>query len=283
MNRTKDENLQLNEEPAGSINNKVVKHQKEEKAMKRTRKFLAMAVSIILILIVLAGCGKNVEPTGSIGSAAAPTPTAAPTLEAAAPTEVEAVPTAEATPEATPTEAVVEDNPNVIEGVDFTSYNEERKPIDIAMQNMKFEVPRLVVTRRVRTLTSLQDEVMCMLKDGDKFVEEPIQEKPENYDSTYFVYHIYAPKQIKKVSYNEETIQVDSNGDGNTTADNHISSQVNDEFEWSGVQYSKSYSFWMAPLGMVTDDEVIITIEYEDGTSDQMTVYITKEYVEYGN
>lgn len=283
MNRRK--NLQLNEEPVVNCVNTVVKHQKEENGMKKTRNYVALLTSIIMVLSIMVGCSNTqastggVTPSTSIGSSVEPT--------VQAPTEVVAQPTEEATPteavvEATPTEEAVEDNPNIIDGVDFTKYN-EGEPIDVVLMDMQFDEPKLIVERKVQIANSgtLISDAMGVLSNGDKYVEEPVEEKPEGYEQTYFVYNIYAPKPIKNVSYNEREIEVDNNNDGYLTKRDHVYPDSFDEMEMDGIQYPKLYYFYMVPKGILTDDDVTVTIEYEDGTSDQITVYITKEYVEY--
>ena len=277
MNKTKDEKLQLNEEHVNS--NKVTNHKEDKNMRKRT---IVTAMAMVMMMALLAGCEKTTPPTVTVGSAADPTPTVAPTEEVVAPTEVEAVPTAEATPEATPTEAVVEDNPNVIEGVDFTSFN-AGGTIRLAMSEVKFDEPKLVVTRKVMSMSGQQISAIGFLSNGEHYVEEAIEDKPEDYMKTNFIYYIYAPKEIKSVTYNKETISIDVNGEGRVTDADHISSKEADAKEIDGVKYPKLFYFGLNDFAVVTDDEVTITINYEDGASDQMTVFLTKEYVDYGN
>ena len=276
MEKTKDKmNEKLNEEPV------VSKQFKEDVTMKKNRRFVAMLASIIMML-TLAGCNS------SAGGETNP-PVANPTVEttvAVAPTEVEvptateavAEPTKEADP--TPTEAVVNDNPYVIDGIDFTNFG-KGQTIVVSMAEMKYDEPKIIATRSVRLMSSMQRDVVCFLSDGDQFTEEKPEEIPDDYQKTYFTYYIYAPKEIKDVVFNEESVEVDLTGDGDIMIADHVNKEVGDSMEIDGVTYPKVFYFNMESKGIFNDDEVAMTIEYEDGTSDTVSVFITKEFVDY--
>ena len=247
----------------------------------------SLALLTTMTICLASGCGTTGTTTAPETTSGA-TAEVAPTEETVAVAEAEA---AEATPEvaevvepteveATPTEEVVEDNPNVIEGVDFTSFNEENMVLSYAMYGMKFDVPRLVVTRRVEMSFDTERKVMCILSDGDKFTEEPVDEKPEHYEATRYEYSIYAPKAIKDVSYNQRKIEYNLEGVEQTFSADLINGLYSKSWEMDGIEYPESYHFYLDYNAVVNDEEIIITIDYEDGTSDQMTVYLTKDYVE---
>ena len=243
----------------------------------------------------MAGCGEN-EPAQEQSTMASPATEVGSAVDAPAEvpeaTETQEVSeTAETTPEVTeePTEApapteevVVEDNPNIIDGVDFTSFN-AGGTIRIALSQLQYDEPKIVVTRKVMSMSGQEISAIGIMSNGEHYVEEEVEDKPSDYMETDFTYYIYAPKNIKNVTYNKETITIDSNGEGRTTDTDHLSPKESDEKEIDGVMYPKLFYFGLNDFALVTNDEVTMNIEYEDGTSDQMTIYITKEHVEYGN
>lgn len=255
--KTKEKFLQLNEEPVGSINNKVVKHQKEENSMKRTRKFLAIVASLIFVMSVLAGCekGSGSGPSTAIGSSAEPTvqapteaaPTAAPEVTEAVEPTVEATPTEEVE---APTEAA---DPNIIDGIDFTEYNNGEAPINKPVATMNYDTIRVVAS----TEHGREGLACAILADGDSFTMEP--------EKIYW-YVIYLPKKAEAV----EKLNPD-----NIDYLGAPMEYVSDD----GVKYDGLFGFALNREVTGEDVEVGFLFKYTDGTEESITMHFDKQYV----
>ena len=148
-----------------------------------------------------------------------------------------------------PTEDGVEDNPNVIDGIDFTEFNkqyhEEKEGDyiyvwDVMHQQAKYDNLRIVVISDAKA--------EAILADGDSIVQEE-----ENGSYNLF---IYRPKKIvsmEKIGGDEvELIE---------TTYPSIAGMLEIGYEVTG-----------------TDIEAGVKVTYEDGTQESITIYVTKDY-----
>jgi hypothetical protein len=272
MNNTKEKRIQLNEEPVVNCVNTVVKHQKEENGMKKTRKYVAMLTSIIMVLSIMAGCSDTqvstggVSPSTSIGSGVEPT-TQAPTEVAVQPTE-EAVPTEEATPTeevVAPTEEVAapteSTDPNVIDGIDFNKYYTGEVRLDAIMEEVTLDSARVMVCEEIFTN---KKRVEAILADGDKFTCQ--NDLPDQHIK-FYRFAVYTPKKaIVTPITSEETVKF------------FMQNNWNDD---AGNIHDGMYYFELPTQPLDSEVELSFKVEYEDGSEETITVYITKDFETY--
>ena len=152
--------------------------------MRKMKMFLTI-IMVAVFAIPMVACESNGEPTPVAEPVSVAEPTEEPTVEAE-PTEE---PTVEAEPTEEPT-VEVEENPNVIDGYDFTDYNEENRSenYDKVVDSMDYDSVRFIIHR----VQDYQHKVVGILSDGDNY-NMAIGE--EMIDYLYF----YFPKEPAKV------------------------------------------------------------------------------------
>ena len=208
--------------------------------MKKTTKFFTVMLAAMLVMPMVA-CEPEADPT-----------TPAPTTEVTEvqPTE-EPVVEPEVTEEPAPTEEVVEpevteevveDNPNVIDGIDFTEFNEGDASFFDIMENYP--------NNDNLKLIALSDKrVEAILEDGDSIIQEK-----DNGEYTFFFYTSKDVKSVYKIGGKDVSADI---------------------AEYPNI---RGYCFVKDEV-TGTDIECGATVTYEDGTEESITIYVTKDYV----
>ena len=217
--------------------------------MKKVR-FVAMVITASL-LVTLTGCdGSTGAATSTTTSPGTTVTTPVETVEAtptpedlSKPTEspVEVNPTEEAVPTEEP---VVEVDP--MQEYDFTPFNEYEKSETYFNKVMEFDSLRWVAVwvnsdEHKRTVTSI-------LKDGDSTSEDGVD------SSCSYRYYLYTPKKIVAVA---------------SVGNENFQANIRDD---SGVVLGR------VDIELASCDNLEATTEvtYEDGTSETITIYITR-------
>ena len=177
----------------------LLRHYEEEDIMKRTR-YLVILMALIMALAMVA-CGseqgnKLEENTSSHSNrdddeneveVEDPEPDEKPEVTKPEDPEPEVV-----EPEPEP---VVEDDPNVIEDVDFTAFNEDgdREKLAEILNTMDLDGLRLIVLKYSHEARiELVDDV---LEDGESYgCDKPAE---------YYVFALYQPKEIQNIAVDE--------------------------------------------------------------------------------
>ncbi len=215
-----------------------------------TKKLLVTLMLAAIMVMPLVACEGNVEPATPVATTAEVTEAPEPTEEVVEPEVTEAPePTEEPVVEPEPTEEPISEDPNIIDGIDFTEFNNQyhEEPDgdfiyvwDVMHQQAKYDNLRIVVISDAKA--------EAILADGDSIVQEE-----ENGSYNLF---IYRPKKIvsmEKIGGDEvELIE---------TTYPSIAGMLEIGYEVTG-----------------TDIEAGVKVTYEDGTQESITIYVTKDY-----
>ncbi|MBO6206716.1 MAG: hypothetical protein J6O73_07225 [Lachnospiraceae bacterium] len=220
------------------------------------RRHVALIASTLLALSLLAGCGQDAEDArNTIDMDLYPDgigPNLEPSEASEVPTEApEATESIKATEEPTPTEAPTPTKSSyMVDGYDFAEFYESGASVDEVVQNWTEDSVRVIVKARNKNIEAV-------LKDGDSFVmDESV--------GAYYSFAIYVPKKAANAT---------------TTADKSLMRIYKTELENAENREKMPYVFNIDDDITGTDLECPITITYEDGTEETITIYITKEYV----
>lgn len=237
----KTEHLQLN---IGETIGNQQKNHKEETTMKKRTTMMAM-VMVMAMAFVLTACSTGQQQQPTVTTTPAPTQVAEvkPT-EAPVATEAPA-PTEEPTPTEAPTPT---ESQYMVDEHDFAEYYESDARIEEVVQTWTDDSARIIVV-------GFKD-VNAVLKDGDSFVMD------ESVGAYYSFYVIVPKKAIEATTSNETFVNI-------------IDAPVKEE----GNRDKMPYAFGIDDKETGTNVECPITITYEDGTEETITIYITKEYV----
>ncbi len=215
--------------------------------MKKVR-FVAMLITASL-LVTLTGCdGSTGAATSSTTNPSTTVTTPVETVEATPTPEEVAKPTEEPvevnpTEEAVPTEEpVVEVDP--MQEYDFTPYNEWQKSETYFNKIMEFDSLRWVAVWV--NVDEHKKEVFSILKDGDSVEEVD--------SSLFYNYYLYVPKKIVSAS---------------SVGNKDFQTKIMDS---SGVVLG-NVDFELASCDNL---EATVEVTYEDGTSETITIYITR-------
>ena len=213
---------------------------KEETTMKKR----TMVMMAIAMAFVLTACGTEPQQQPVV------TTTPAPTVVEAKPTEAPVATEApEPTEEPTPTEAPAPtESEYMVDEHDFAEYYESDARIEDVVQTWNDDSARIVVV-------GFKD-VNAVLKDGDSFVMD------ESVGAYYSFYVIVPKKAVEATNGNEKFVNI-------------IDAPVKE----ASNRDKLPYAFSIDDEETGTDVECPITITYEDGTEETITIYITKEYV----
>ena len=216
--------------------------------MKKTTK-MRIAMAMTAVILFLTACESSTGNVGSTGTTEpavteAPTPEVVEATEVAEPTEEVVEVTEEPTPE------VVEENPNIIDGIDFTKFNNSQESIYEA-------IDRQATYDTMRIVAVTNQKAVGILKNGDYITQE------ENESNSGYSFFVYAPKTVVNV---EEII-------GEKT---RFSSQSDLEIDPSS-KIIGSCRIKRSETGK--DLECGIRVTYEDGSEETIIIYVTKEYV----
>lgn len=155
-------------------------------------------------------------------------------------------------PETEP-EPVVEDDPNIIEGVDFTAFNEDgnRETLAGIMNTMKLDGLRLIA---LKLSDAAGHEVVDeMLADGATYNVAPDK-------LFYYVFLLYQPGKIENIAVDETNI--------------FCSHGVFYDYVYGGA-----YLFSISNPDIITADgyDMTVTATYSDGTEETITVTLVAE------
>lgn len=228
------------------------------KKQNRQLNIRKLAIVIAIVMSMLCGCATNQGSSQQVTSSA-PTKEAEPTkaevepTKEAEPTEVVVEePTKEAEPTPEPTEAVVvEDNPNIIKGFDFTGYNVRGESVWKVFSEIQNDKLMWVVS------TSQKGELMMMndvLFDGDSI---------EMNMSTQYCCSLYSPKNIIGFGQN-----------GPVKADNMGKEDMDGNKFWSNI-----YTFSFDPdddPDTFENQEYKVEVQYDDGSVETITINVTR-------
>ena len=170
--------------------------------MKRNRSIVVLISSIILVLVMLAGCSEqnaststnaNVGANATQAVQATPEVTPSSTAEVAS-SEVDhpASQESSAVEETASSAEAVADNPNIIDGIDFTSYNNSEVPMYVLIkrQNVKFDKLTAIVTIHRDENNESMSKAVCILHDGDSYVGKV---------ASKITIFFFGPKKIEKI------------------------------------------------------------------------------------
>ena len=213
-------------------------------------------LAVMMIAVMLCACSNNQpEVTTSTGkvvdTTVEPTKAAEPTAEPTKveePVEVEDPGQEEPTPEVT--EPVVE-GPNVVRGLDFTNFNEgygyQHDLDDNTYEGIAWAVS-----------TSLPNElskITYVLFDGDLCEISP--------DVESYGFLLYTPKRAESIALDEGPAQVVDFGDSD---------------ELGNTYNKKFYALILNDRdGTFDNEKFTVTATYDDGTSESITFYLTKQ------
>lgn len=244
----------LNMEHVGS------KQHKEENIMKRARKYLAILMAVIMVVSMVA-CDSDNGGNVSSGNENEPAVTVTnnnqqePEVTEPETTEPEVTEPETTDPvEVVDPDPVVEDNPNVIKGVDFTDYNVNGGSIFNAFD--KLTCDKLMWVIRADLEGTGNKKVIDALFDGDSF--------DMLLDKSYKIY-LYIPERVDSL----DSISID---DGDVGILNVGDTDID------GNSYSKVvYELYFNSEGQPMDNmPVSITVTYDDGSTESLTVYFTR-------
>ena len=240
---------QLNTEHVGSS-----KQHKEVRTMKGMRKYLALLMAAIMVFSMVA-CDSDTgsESQGSSNRNDEQTVTQVaeekPTAEDPKPDveEPEVTQPDKPDPEEKDPEPVVEDNPNIIEDVDFTAFNEDgdREKLAEILNTMDLDGLRLIVLKYSHEAKiELVDDV---LEDGESYgCDKPAE---------YYVFALYQPKEIQNIAVDEANMGYAHN-------------------VHNGYKYGRVYYIIISNLDILTADgyDMSVTATYSDGSEETITV-----------
>ncbi len=224
--------------------------------MKRTRCLVVLMALIMALAMVACGSeqGNNLEENTSSHSnrdddeneveVEDPEPDEKPEVTKPEDPEPEVV-----EPEPEP-EPVVEDDPNVIDGIDFSGYNNGQERLYVPVLNMTYD--------SLRVLVLADDHAVAILKDGESFEMQD--------EDVYYIYEIFVPKEASEVEYSESV----------HSGKNNLFTETEDEIAFSKVM---PFNFRLLEDTSGENMEYTISVKYVDGTEETITLYITKEFV----
>ena len=233
---------------------------KEEKAMKG-RKFLVLLTTIILVASMMVACGSDTSANQSASNKdndqdeiQVDEPDEDET-DVAEPDEDETDVTVPDEDETTPDEDVAdpepveEDDPNVIDGIDFTAFNNGDEPFCNPAVEMEYDTMRILVLAN--------QHVYAILKDGDTF---ELEEKQK-----YYSFYIYTPKAVSDLETNtsfffekSSSLFTDLPGDN-----------------WDKVSEIMPYVTGASIEDIGDGMDFSTTVIYEDGSEETITVTLT--------
>lgn len=217
--------------------------------MRKNRNIIGLICSIVLVFTMLTGCSEQSASTGSNANAGAnDTQAAQATPSSAEGTSSEAQQPAsqESTVEETASSAeVVADNPYIIDGIDFTDYYAGNKPIKhFFLNELNYDSLRWVVMYK----DEIDSSIIGIYKDGDSV----------NWDAERITFwYLYSLKKV--VSYEK------------LSEFKKYSTEIADGEKgyWVDVIFENDLTY--------NNDEVTFRFTYEDGTTEDITVYVTSE------
>ena len=239
MTTKKTEPLKLNME---TIGNQQKNHKEETTMKKRTMLMMAMMV----MAFVLTACSNGQQQQQAV-TTTTPAPTqVAEVKPTEAPVATEApAPTEEPTPTEAPTPT---ESQYMVDGYDFAEFYESGAKVEEIVQDWTDDSVRVIVK-------AWGKKIIAVLEDGDSFVME------EAVGGSHFSFDMYVPRK--------------ANGVTTTVDKSFLRLHKNDRENTEKLPFY----FGIDDDATGTDVECPITITYEDGTEETITIYITKEYV----
>ena len=211
---------------------------------------LILATVMVLLMVACEGSADTAGTTDPVEAIAEPTEEVVEATEVAEPTEE--VEVTEVTEEPTP--EVVENNPDVIDGIDFTDYHNYENKLDETIDSQ-------ADYDSMRAIAITSHRVYAILKDGDSFKED--EETRQFEDGGSYGFFVYAPKEIVDITFiGGENIHFISQSDLGCEKSSKIKGAFGIPDEITG-----------------TDIECGAKVVYEDGSEETLTIYVTKEYV----
>lgn len=221
--------------------------------MNLSNKFFAIIAMVILTVLAVACESK--EPTTPEPTTEVTEVTEVPTEEVAEPKVTEESAPTEEVIEPEPTEEPVSDNPNIVDGYDFTDYNEDNsdESYDKVVDSMTYDSVKFIV-HRLGDYENWEHTITEILSDGDDFYWP-------NDGKDYFFY-FYFPKDIK-------TVEVDGM----------------DSYEFNTPTYlydqgtKNGYSANVRSRGIITENGYNLTghVVYTDGTEETIVITLYPE------
>lgn len=225
--------------------------------MRKKRNIIGLICSIVLVLAMLIGCSEQSASTDSNANADAnDTQAAQATPSSAEGTSSEAQQPAsqESTiaETASSAEAVV-DNENVIDGIDFTTYNNGHVAISSILQEQNITIDKLTAFVTLRRDENGQpiNKIAAVLHDGDALVAR--------IDSQFLI-EFFGPKKIVDIQ----------------SSDSHVFYVGIDSEEEGARGYSVSGVLW-PKYDKKGDVDVTCDVKYEDESTDSITIHFTLE------
>ena len=214
--------------------------------MKKTNKLFAIMMAAVMAIPMVA-CESNVEPATPVATTAEVTEAPEPTEEVVEPEVTEAPEPTEEVVEPEPTEEPVSDNPNIIDGIDFSAWydGEVETSFDIIDEQADYDSLRIFITAK--------GKAYAILADGESFTQEE--------EVGHYTLLIYAPKPVTKVEAIGEHYMIFGKKGIGAPDDSKIV---------DGGDIDPDFT--------ATDYECGAKVTYEDGTEETIKVYITKEY-----
>lgn len=221
--------------------------------MRKKRNIVVLISGIILVLVMLAGCSSQNASTGSSANTGANATQAVQATPEVTPSSAVEVASSEADQPASPESSAVEetvssaetvtDNPNIIDGIDFTSYNNSEVPMHVLIkrQNVKFDKLTAIVTIHRDENNEPMSKAVQISNDGDSYVGK--------LDSKIYIYY-FGDKKIEKIEDDSKQYSVGT-PDGETRG-----------------MFSTSYNGG-------ENEKITCTVTYEDGTQESITMYFT--------
>ena len=225
--------------------------------MKKTNKLFVVIMAAVMAIPMVA-CESNVEVTPTPAATTTEVTEAQPTEESVVEPEVTEVPeTTEEVTEVTeapePTEEpVVSDDPNVIDGYDFTDFNEKNSDAnyDKVVDSMEYDTIKFIIHHYEETR-----QVIGILSNGDKYYV-PVD------DADNYCFYFYFPKEVL-------TVEADGMDTYNETTQTYLY-----------IQGGKNgYSANIRDTSIITEDGYELTghVVYTDGTEETIVITLYPE------
>lgn len=226
--------------------------------MRKNGKVVVMISGIILMLVMLAGCseqnvststsadvGANVTQAVQDSQVPLEATSSSATEMASSEAEQSASQESSAVEETASSAEAATDNPYIIDGIDFTDYYAGKKSIKrYFLNDFHYDSLRWVVMYK----DEIDSSIIGICKNGDSV-------KWEAKRNTYW--YLYSPKKVvsfEKISeLKEYAILIDDGEKG----------------YWGGAVFEHKLTY--------DNEEMTVRFTYEDGTTEDITVYITAE------
>ena len=137
-------------------------------------------------------------------------------------------------------------NPNIIDGIDFTSFNLGSELIFEPMGKIEYDSLRWIVIAN--------HKVETILSDGNLFKQHE--------ELGRYTFYLYSPKKVVSVTPGND-ITIVNKLDGGT---------------FGNVHYDGLFMAEVEPNLVGKNLEIGVIVTYEDGMEDTLTIYVTKEY-----